>query len=494
MDNETRKRHKSLFVRYFMATILTLIFSFVILGVLLMAFFANFWTENNVSTLKSNVIRISEITQTFYESDTFSNDSETSDLFLANMMNVASNAISADVFMCDAEGNIILCKDAIDSNLHITDGGTCKKHSNITIPKRILSQTDSDGYYTMDKMTGIYDRLTMVVGSTIEINGNVVGYVYATTSVKDGLEPFMAGMMNMFGVAVIITFIVAAIGTYIFSYGLTKPLKDMAELTDSYGKGDFSKRIETDDSSELGDLARELNKMAESLEGLEESRRSFVANVSHELKTPMTTISGFIDGIQDGTIKKKDQDRYLNIIGIEVKRLSRLVVAMMSLSKIEAGEEELKKSEIDLPQMMFTILLNFEPMISKHSINVKGFEDMPHVHLEADEDMLYQVIYNLFDNAVKFTPGGGTISVSAKEENNRVYVVIKNTGKGIPPAEAEKVFDRFYKVDKSRSEDVKGVGLGLNLVKKIIVLHKGEVYVESEVGEYTKFTFWLPKQ
>lgn len=492
--NKKHSKRRTLFSKYFAATFFTIALSFIVLGVLMMAFITNYWTESNASQLKKNVNAVAATTEQLYASGISENNKAYANLLVCNMLSIESKAVGADVFMCDLNGHVILCKDLIKDGMQVSSNATCKIHQGITMPSSILSATTHDGYYTMDRMEGIYNRLTMVVGTTINMNGRTAGYVYATIPVGDGLMPYITGMLKIFLVAVIITLLVSAIAVYMYVYGLTKPLHEMTELTRSYARGDFSKRIDIDDNTEIGELAQCFNSMAQSLDELEDSRSSFVANVSHELKTPMTTISGFIDGIQDGTIPEKDRDRYLNIIGIEVKRLARLVVAMLSLSKIESGDAQLEKKQILLPQMMFTILLNFEPMISKYDINVEGFDKMDQTVILADEDMIYQVIYNLFDNAVKFTPEKGTITVSAEENENRVYVHIKNTGEGIPPDQIKRVFEKFYKVDKSRSEDVKGVGLGLSLVKKIVLLHGGEVYVESEVGRFTMFTFWLPKE
>jgi signal transduction histidine kinase len=232
--------------------------------------------------------------------------------------------------------------------------------------------------------------------------------------------------------------------------------------------------------------------MASALSVLESSRRSFVANVSHELKTPMTTISGFIDGILDGTIPKEQHGEYLTIVSNEVKRLSRLVVSMLNLSKIEAGELKLKESEFDITQLLLSCMLTFEQEIEKKKIDIVGFENMKTAVVCADRDMIYQVVYNLIDNAVKFTQQGGEIEVSAERKiGGSVIVSIKNSGEGIDSEEISRIFERFYKVDKSRSYDNKSAGLGLYLCKTIIDMHNGKIYAESEKDSFAKFTFEL---
>jgi len=205
----------------------------------------------------------------------------------------------------------------------------------------------------------------------------------------------------------------------------------------------------------------------------------------------MTTISGFIDGILDGTIPFTQERHYLTIVSKEVKRLARLVVTMLTLSKIEVGEEKLNYTEVDMNELLFRALLGFENSINQAGFFIEGFDTMPSVKVPGDEEMLFQVCYNLFDNAVKFTEDYGTIRVRMRQDDERVTVAISNTGKGIPAEDLHRIFERFYKVDKSRSEHVKGVGLGLNLARDIIQLHNGEIRVDSENG-FTTFSFWIP--
>ena len=232
--------------------------------------------------------------------------------------------------------------------------------------------------------------------------------------------------------------------------------------------------------------------MADELAVNEEAQKSFIANVSHELKTPMTTIGGFIDGILDGTIPENQQRRYLQTVSTEVKRLARIVVSMLNLSKIEAGEVSLSPVEYDISKQVFETLLSFERRIDEKNISIEGFEDMTPVVAYADRDLVQQVIYNLFDNAVKFTPENGTITVFVNDTENETCVTIRNTGVSVSNDEISRIFERFYKVDKSRSFDVKGVGLGLYIVKTIINMHDGEISACSKEDEYTEFSFRLP--
>ena len=165
---------------------------------------------------------------------------------------------------------------------------------------------------------------------------------------------------------------------------------------------------------------------------------------------------------------------------------------MLNMSKIESGELKLNPQRYDISRQIFQVMLNFERVLSDKKVEVAGLDRMDSVFVEADQDLIHQVIYNLVDNAVKFTPEHGCISVSAIADNTRVIIAIRNSGEGIPPDEIGRVFERFYKVDKSRSIDAKGAGLGLYIVKSIVELYGGQIAVKSEMGQYTEFAFWLP--
>ena len=298
----------------------------------------------------------------------------------------------------------------------------------------------------------------------------------------------------MFGISALITLVVALVAVYVMTYEMTKPLRQMSEATKRYAEGDFSMRVQVNGRNEMADLAGAFNSMARDLASLESSRRSFVANVSHELKTPMTTIGGFIDGILDGTIGPDKQEHYLKIVSDEVKRLSRLVVSMLNLSKIEAGKLSLKRRDFDICDMIFRTMLGFEQVIEQKQFSITGLENMESTIISGDKDMLTQVVYNLVDNAVKFTPVGGEIHFDVVHDMQKVYVSIRNSGKGISSEELDRVFDQFYKVDKSRSFDVKGAGLGLYIVKSIVEMHGGAIKASSVENQYTEFSFWLPMQ
>ena len=266
----------------------------------------------------------------------------------------------------------------------------------------------------------------------------------------------------------------------------------MSEAAKAMAKGDFSRRIPVTSDDEIGELAMAFNGMSNSLSRLEEARKSFIANVSHEMRTPMTTIGGFIDGIIDGTIPPDKQDYYLKIVSEEIKRLSRMVQSMLNLSRLESSGFVLKEESFDFREQILGIVIGQEQRIEEKNINIEGLDSLPSVIINADKDLIYQVVYNLLDNAIKFVEKGGTISFSLDVDSYGAEFSITNSGLGIPRADLPFIFDRFYKLDKSRASNKTSMGLGLYIVKTIIRNHGGTIKVESKENEFTRFSFVLP--
>ena len=328
------------------------------------------------------------------------------------------------------------------------------------------------------------------VGSSKEITGIVF-----TATDMGTFSTFKGEITKIFFYASIATFAIVSCMIWFFSFKMIKPLRQMSIAAKQLANGDFSVRVPVTSHNEVGTLAKSFNEMANSLAVSETTRRNFIANVSHELKTPMTTIAGFIDGILDGTIPQDKQRQYLRIVSNEVKRLSRLVASMLSLSRIDNGELKLNKQSFNISDVIISTLLTFEQKIEQRHIDIIGLESCTTpVTVEGDPDLIYQVVYNLFENAVKFTDKGGYIQVHLSEYPDRTELEIKNSGHGIAPDELVHIFERFYKTDKSRSQDKNGMGLGLYIVKTIMHLHGGDITAESVVDEYCSFTLWLPKE
>ena len=300
---------------------------------------------------------------------------------------------------------------------------------------------------------------------------------------------------NIFITAAVFVVLISVLAVTVFARRESKPLRDMARAANAFGHGNLDARVKVEDSSseEMEELALAFNNMACSLQKSEYQRQEFVANVSHELKTPMTTISGYVDGILDGTIPPERREHYLKIVSDETKRLSRLVRSMLDISQLqsEGGIPEEKKIHFDLEETVGQVLITFEKKINDKELQVEV--DMPEhpVYTMACQDYITQVVYNLLDNAVKFCPQGGVLGIRIREGGSKAYVSVSNEGDTIPAEELSLVFDRFHKTDKSRSQNRDGWGLGLYIVKTIVCSHGENISVTSRDGK-TEFTFTMP--
>ena len=328
--------------------------------------------------------------------------------------------------------------------------------------------------------------------------GTTVGYVLAV-STAENWSNLMDSTVRSVMVAAIWVFLAALIAIYFITERTVAPLRDMSRAVKRMAVGQYDVRVRVKGSDEVAELALAFNQMAESLENLERMRNSFVANVSHDLRTPMTTISGFIDGILDGVIPKDQQAHYLTVVSEEVRRLSRLVTALLDVSRLQAGDRKFDMKPFDVCEMGRMLLISFEQKINEKGLDVEFVCDEDNMFVLADQDAIHQILYNICDNAVKFSAEGGKLRMSftwsgaEMGRSRKALVKVYNEGQGIPPEDLPFVFERFYKSDKSRGLDKSGVGLGMFISKTIIESHGETISVASDYGKSCEFTFTLTR-
>ena len=410
---------------------------------------------------------------------------------LASLLEASAAAADAEILLFDTEGRVVACMDAVPDTL-LPSPVACARHSVTRVPESFCEKALAGGYSRSQTLEGLYESQTLLAAEPFKINGEAAGFVLAAQPVAAGLVNYIGNVFRLILISGLAALAMAFIVVYFISYRLTRPLHDMALATRQYARGEFGYRVQARGEDELRQLAEAFNSMAISLATLESSRRSFVANVSHELKTPMTSIGGFIDGMLDGTIPQEQHKKYLELVSEEVRRLSRLVTGMLNLSKIEDGELQLNLKPFDVNELLFTTVLRFEQIIGRKALELAGLDALEPLVIQGDRDMLTQVIYNLIDNAVKFTPPGERLEFTARADRGTYTFALRNTGVGISSEELARIFERFYKTDKSRSYDVKGAGLGLYLARTIVKMHGGTISAESDGESYTEFIVELP--
>ena len=294
---------------------------------------------------------------------------------------------------------------------------------------------------------------------------------------------------------------IALIVAFFLSKSITSPISQMQQTAERFSRGDFSSKIKIKSQDELGQLARSLNTMAdelqqkiENLKRMDMVRTDFVANVSHELKTPLTLIKGYIETLEGKSKDDKEESaRFISIIKEHSDRLGNIIDDLLSLSELELSKDCVNKTEFDLEQLIDEILLGFGHALDEKKLSLTTNSQGSNFIIKADRDKIGQVLVNIIDNAIKYTKESGRIEVSLSEHNEVVKVSIQDSGIGIPKEHLGRIFERFYRVDKARSRQLGGTGLGLSIAKHIVLVHNGNIIVESELNKGTNVSISFPK-
>ena len=471
---------RTTFSRTFFPAAIILLAALLLLGTSFRALVEDFLQDNAMENLRSDATIISELASAYYTEGSLSSRD-----FLLNL-DLSSRVSGADAIICDSTGRVVLCSDSPFG---------CE-HQMLVIEEKYLNRVLQNGIATdTGAVPDLYPDARYIVSVPI-LDANTqkgVGIVMVSSPLAQ-TTMVLERISDIYLFVALIVVLVAGVVMTFFARQQSKPLQDMARVANAFGHGDLNARVrlEEDYPQEIEELALAFNNMATSLQKSEYQRQEFVANVSHELKTPMTTIGGYIDGILDGTIPENRSRQYMQIVSDETKRLSRLVRSMLDISRLQdqGGIPDEKKTRFDVEECAGQVLITFEKKIMDKRLEVDV--DIPELptYTYACEDYITQVIYNLLDNAVKFCPEGGTLGLKISKSNTKIFVSVSNDGDTIPADELPLVFDRFHKLDKARNKK-DGWGLGLYIVKTIVCSHGEDISVTSKDGK-TEFTFTLP--
>ena len=388
--------------------------------------------------------------------------------------------LSSDIIITNTEGEVLASTSSI-----------------ITVPDALLSEVVQDRTVRRrSTFNGAYASKVMVVGIPVHYQGSVVGAMFFNTAMFN-IKRTTAELFSMLFFTSLMSILLAAILVYVQSRRISKPIGEINRAAQNIASGKFDKRVMVTSPDEIGQLASSFNFMADSIEAIEKTRSEFISDVSHELRTPMTSISGFAQGILDGTIPPEKQDEYLHIILDESKRLTKMVNDMLEMSKMSSSEYKLDMSAFDLNELTRICIIGLGNRIDEKNLELNVDFEEDSLKVLADRDAIQRVIINLLDNAIKFSYPNTTIGISTKKENGRALFSVGNFGDGISGDDLRNIFNRFYKTDKSRVNEKSGAGLGLSFVKNILTLHKQKVWVESveakegSDAKYTTFSFTL---
>ncbi len=535
-----RLRLKSVFTKYMIIFMLLIIFIAIILGVMVTTIANNYTKEARQRELyDTNLLFKTSVLGMSGEYETLEDRLKANEVQIMENLNVALFATpDCGVIILDQTGKIAFFayKDAQTSELVVKYGEKANVDSAIIsksqlsldymkeiYEKRNLSSTSHlDSFFSKsvisyatalsdlpkdDEDSTDTDDSTNTDIATIDANHstdtsqepsepilgeNELG-VILTFSGAQGQTDIVQEMTRTIVMTVIWILVASLIAIYGVSYSVTKPLREISRAAKDFSHGKYDTRVPVRGNDELAELAKSFNDLATVVQHREEMQNIFLSNASHDLRTPMTTIAGFIDGILDGAIPQEKQEYYLNIIKNEIKRLSRLVTSLLDVSRLQSGERKFDMKPFNICEVVSQTVISFESQIEQKQLDVEcDFEDFDLIVI-GDKDAINQVVYNLCHNAIKFSNEKSKYKITIKSVLDKVSVSIYNEGVGIPKEELPFVFDRFFKGDKSRGLDKTGAGLGLFISKTIILAHGEDLTVESEYGKYCMFTFTLKK-
>ena len=458
-----------------------ILLSFLMLGASFVALSYQYTIRDRQETLVRNANYIADFT-----SSTLNKDGSYA-VYTANFqsyLNTAAQVTDSHILITTSDGVVAYATDGRQPLSPLMG-----KTITASIPRGIISEGSLASMSTL----GLYEEARYSVGLPIldDSTGTLQGLVIVSSDTSNITEMWRE-LSGIFVVTACAVILIAAILSSVTSMRQSKPMKEIAAAARQFGHGQLDVRVDVGPRrDEIGELAEAFNAMADSLAKSEHRRTEFVANVSHELKTPMTTIAGFADGILDGTIPPEKEREYLQVISSETRRLSRLVRSMLDLSRLQ-GDERAAQQQFDVCETILRVLVSLESKINAKELNVDAQLPEDPIPVWGDQDAITQVCYNLLDNAIKFSQQGGKLGISVSAKGSKAAVSITNEGQSIPPEELPLIFDRFHKADHSRSADRDGVGLGLYIVKTILNSHKENITCTSENGK-TAFTFTLTK-
>ena len=539
-----RLKFKSVYTRYMLIFMAIMFFTVAILGILVTTIVGNYATETKKKELyETNILFRTTVLGMNGDYEQLTDKLKSHENALKENLNVAFFAMSdCGVIIADSQGDIalyayrdsksgepvIMYGNEIASELEIINKNTISANimKDIYSSRNIYRDSDLGDFFS--KSVDLYATaisLPPLVDNSPEAdnNGNEnqhpntdTGTDSDTSSKEEkpeedelgkneiGVIVTFAGaqgqidmadeMMSSIIITVIWITLCALVAIYGFSYSVMKPLRDISKAAKDFSHGKYDTRVKVRGDDEIAELATSFNNLATVVQARDEMQNTFLSNASHDLRTPMTTIAGFIDSILDGAIPPEKQEYYLKIIKSEIKRLSRLVASLLDISRMQSGERRFEMKEFNICELARQTVISFENQLEEKKLDVEfDFDDFD-INVIGDKDAINQVIYNLCHNAIKFSYEKGKYKVSIKNENDKIRFTMYNEGIGIIKDEIPFVFDRFFKSDKSRGLDKTGAGLGLFITKTIIEAHGEKISVNSEYGKYCEFSFTLKKE
>ncbi len=427
--------------------------------------------------ISSNLYRDANVTASDYLPRYFSDQITQNDV--RTQLDGMREYLDASLWFVDRQGNMI----------------QSSSYNGETAPRQVedFDPAEAGGsQYLTGSYHGYFDQEMITVIAPVVSGYSTSGYLLIHKSMDDILS-LRDIMMRAAFITLAVIFVLSFIILLAFHFIVYRPLRIITDAATQYASGNLDYEIPIHSEDEMGYLSASLNYMSSQLKDMENYQKKFVANVSHDFRSPLTSIKGYVEAIADGTIPPEEQDKYLNIILFETERLTDLTEDLLTLGEFDSDTMILDRQSFDIHEMIKNVAASFEGICTQRRISIELVLATAHLNVYADERKIQQVLYNLLDNAIKFSDDDSVVTIETTERGEKVSISVKDNGAGIARSDLNKIWDRFHKTDASRGRDKKGTGLGLAIVKEAIQAHGENINVISTEGVGTEFVFTLPK-
>ena len=465
---------KTLYLKFCLAYLIFGFFGFVIVA----TFVSNMTFEHLRREKADALYKEATLIANTYASDLYDNNTTLDTV--KYQLDALDTYLSATIWIINPSGRMIL------------DSSTPMDVENEVVVENFDPTVTQGSYYTVGTFFDSFDEKMISVFAPITSNYMVRGYVvihYPISSIQASSD----SLLNISYIMLVILFLLSLIIVIFFTEMVYIPLRKITEATEQYAAGNMHYEFSVDSEDEMGYLAASLNYMASEIARSEDNQKKFVANVSHDFRSPLTSIKGYLEAMLDGTIPPEMHEKYLTIVLNETDRLTKLTNSLLTLNNLNTKGVMLERTDFDINQVIRNVAASFEGTCRQKNVAIKLVLVGDYLYVNADMGKIQQVLYNLLDNAIKFSHHDSAIKIEITEKRSKIFVSVKDRGIGIPKDALKLIWDRFYKSDLSRGKDKKGTGLGLSITKEIIHAHGEHINVISTEGVGTEFIFSLPK-
>ncbi len=465
---------KTLYLKFCLAYLIFGFFGFVIVA----TFVSNMTFEHLRREKADALYKEATLIANTYASDLYDNNTTLDTV--KYQLDALDTYLSATIWIINPSGRMIL------------DSSTPMDVENEVVVENFDPTVTQGSYYTVGTFFDSFDEKMISVFAPITSNYMVRGYVvihYPISSIQASSD----SLLNISYIMLVILFLLSLIIVIFFTEMVYIPLRKITEATEQYAAGNMHYEFSVDSEDEMGYLAASLNYMASEIARSEDNQKKFVANVSHDFRSPLTSIKGYLEAMLDGTIPPEMHEKYLTIVLNETDRLTKLTNSLLTLNNLNTKGVMLERTDFDINQVIRNVAASFEGTCRQKNVAIELVLVGDYLYVNADMGKIQQVLYNLLDNAIKFSHHDSAIKIETTEKRSKIFVSVKDRGIGIPKDDLKLIWDRFYKSDLSRGKDKKGTGLGLSITKEIIHAHGEHINVISTEGVGTEFIFSLPK-